>query len=227
MLQSQHKPRGLSHLTHTVWPLQCLKQLFNFECVFRYLQIGGFYVKCQIFQFSRKTGWTARIESTLVQWSLELGSSCPLLDTCFPVSLRAHHTLLSMSLCLNLVLLSCSHGLLRSWEHLHLLCSFYVVCSVARREDLVAFWDTRAPRGILYIMRCQQPTMKSWHHPMRRNFWKGQVLRFILSAFLIICCFIWQVAGYSARRVAEMGMIHWVWAQEPEYLCSTPSYAFW
>lgn len=185
-------------------------------------------MKCQIFQFSCKTGWTALIETTLVQWRLELGGSCLLLDTCFPVSLRAHHTLLSMSLCLNLVLLSCSHGLLRSWEYLHLLCSFYVVCSVARRGDLVAFWDTSpAPWGMLHIMRCQEPTMKSWHHQMRRNFWKGQILRFILWTFLIICCFIWQVDVYSARRVAEMGMIQWVWAQEPGYLCANPSYAFW
>lgn len=110
------------------------------------------------------------------------------------------------------------------------ICICYVpsIWSVQWQGDLVACWDTSpAPRGMLYIMRCQEPTMKSWHHQMRRNFWKGQILRFILSTFLIICCFIWQVDGYSARRVAEMGMIQWVWAQEPEYLCANPSYAIW
>lgn len=129
----------------------------------------------------------------------------PFVDTCFPVSLHPHHTLLFMSLAL-----TCSSSVT------HLACSTpgsICVCNV---------WSTWSPwwqevgkawlyseslpllPGRCYIKRCQEPRIKKLGYQMtQRNFWnggKGQVLSPILSNVLSIYCLIWQVDSFGARR---------------------------
>ena len=200
-----------------------------------YLQVGRFYVKYHIFQFSWETDGLAALGPHLCRAPGAGPSLGHMLSSFSPTS--PHSTLRGpLFKPIPPRLLTWLTQLLGVFVCIWKVC----ICNVWSPwspwwQEVGRSWLTLRSLPLLpegWMLATSQHA-KSPHQEAEiirwdRNFWnggKGHVLNLIFSNVRIIYCLIGQVDKYWARRAAEIGIRKW--AHESGCLCSNSTYVFW